>query len=297
MATSLLACSDIQIIKQKPQVNPSKPGVEASKFCALYRAYTKRYGWGVSNCTNYNWAQYGLTPKSIPLLYTNFSNKVDKPRKVNTTLLLCGVHGDEITPVKLCFDMLSYIKKNRGLLSNSSRLIIAPLVNPDSFFKSRPTRQNANGVDVNRNFPTKDWSRDAIRLWKGKYKQDPRRNPGPSANSEIETRFQIHLIEKYKPSKIITVHAPLKLIDYDGPQLANMKGKKIKKLLHRLSEQAKRYKLYNYPFFTGSLGNWAGNERAIPTLTLELPDINYKKTTQYFTLFREPLIDAINTSF
>ena len=34
--------------------------------------------------------------------------------------------------------------------------------------------------------------------------------------SEQETYFQVNLIKRYMPSKIISVHAPLTIIDYDG---------------------------------------------------------------------------------
>ena len=27
----------------------------------------------------------------------------------NTTIIFCGVHGDEITPVKFCFDIMTYL--------------------------------------------------------------------------------------------------------------------------------------------------------------------------------------------
>ena len=54
---------------------------------------------------------------------------------------------------------------------------------------SPPTRVNGNGVDLNRNFPTPDWVRDAHDYWAGRTKSDPRRFPGKEANSEIETKW------------------------------------------------------------------------------------------------------------
>ena len=130
-------------------------------------------------------------------------------------LYFCGVHGDEITPMKFCYDVMDFIN---GLGDNlkGNRVIVAPLVTPDSYLKKYPTRTNARGVDVNRNFPTRDWDRDALRLWKTRYRKSKRRFPGKVSKSEQETYFQINLINRYKPSKIISVHAPLTIIDYDG---------------------------------------------------------------------------------
>ena len=44
-----------------------------------------------------------------------------------------------------------------------------------------------------------------------------------------------------------------------------------------MSKKASGYKITDYPFFTGSLGNYAGNERQIPTYTLELPNSDWPK--------------------
>ena len=86
-------------------------------------------------------------------------------------------------------------------------IIVAPLINPDGFFSKPQKRTNGRGVDVNRNFPTKDWKQG---------KKD-RYYSGPDANSESETKFQIALINRFKPTHIISIHSPLGCYDYDGP--------------------------------------------------------------------------------
>jgi len=76
---------------------------------------------------------------------------------------------------------------------------------------------NAHGVDCNRNFDTQDWKKEALSSWKRKFKSDKRRFPGYKPDSEPETLFQKALIEKVKPAKIISIHSPLNVLDYDGP--------------------------------------------------------------------------------
>lgn len=214
---------------------------------------------------------------------------------------MCGVHGDEITPIKFCFDL---IKKMEDLVYDPASefdlseklVIVAPIVTPDSFFKRYPTRTNYRGVDVNRNFPTRDWNKDALRLWKHRYRSDKRRFPGKRAKSEQETVFQVNLIKRYKPDKIISVHAPLTILDYDGP---GKKGEPEHKhlanqLLIQMSKDASGYRITDYPFFPGSLGNWAGNERGIPTYTLELPTSDNRKHREYWKLFEKAIYSAIN---
>lgn len=280
-------------IPQQPETYPvfTKDNTQKVKtYCDNMELYFKKYDWGTSHCHDYSWHHVRNSHLGHPIVWFVFGD--DEAKTVNTTMILCGVHGDEITPVKFCFDVLEDLRKHPEIFQNS-RVVLAPLVAPDSFFKERPTRTNARGVDVNRNFPTKDWAQNALRLWKNRYRKDKRRYPGRYALSEQETIFQVNLINRYRPNKIISVHAPLTLLDYDGPTFGNVTGKAAKELLIQMSNSAGKYKVSNYPFFTGSLGNWAGNERNIPTYTLELPNSDWNKTDRYFKMFRLAIHHAI----
>lgn len=258
--------------------------------CDNVDLYFKKYDWGSSKCHDYTWHHVRDSHLGNPIMWFVFGD--DEAKDINTTMIFCGVHGDEITPVKFCFDVLEDLRKNPSIYKEK-RVVLAPLVTPDSFFKNKPTRTNARGVDVNRNFPTKDWAKSAKRLWAKRYRKDKRRYPGKYALSEQETIFQVNLINRYKPNKIISIHSPLTLLDYDGPTFGNVTGKAAKKLLIQMSNSAGKYKVSNYPFFTGSLGNWAGNERNIPTYTLELPNSDWHKTDRYFKMFRTAIHHAI----
>ncbi len=61
---------------------------------------------------------------------------------------------------------------------------------------------------------------------------------------------------------IISVHAPHNMIDYDAPSRTNAP---------RQLGQIRGGILGTYP---GSLGNYAGEKRGIPVITIELPDAN-----------------------
>jgi protein MpaA len=264
-----------------------------NKYCEKMDVYFKKYRWGKSNCDTYSWNHVRSSYWGNPIVWFVYGDK-KKATSANTTVILCGVHGDEITPVKFCYDVLEDIKQNPELVKDSL-VVIAPLVTPDSFFRKKPTRYNARGVDVNRNFPTRDWDANAIKLWKSRYHSDKRRYPGKKSMSEQETYFQVNLIKRYKPGKILSVHSPLTLIDYDGPSAADHEhGGIAEQLLIQMSNKAGKYRINNYPFFTGSLGNWAGNERRIPTYTLELPNSDWTKTKKFYTTFKTAIHHAIN---
>lgn len=156
--------------------------------------------------------------------------------------------------------VLEYIKNSLppqggGLGYN---LMFIPCLNPDGM--QLGSRTNANGVDLNRNFPTKNWGEDTSLAGD---------NPsdyygGNSAGSEIETQFVIEVIKKYKPELIITLHAPYKVVNYDGP--AREIAEKISEIIKYPVEAS-----IGYPT-PGSFGTYAGVERQIPTITLELEE-------------------------
>ncbi|MBL7050326.1 MAG: succinylglutamate desuccinylase/aspartoacylase family protein, partial [Nitrospira sp.] len=207
-----------------------------------------------------------------------------------------GVHGDETPSIYLCMQLTRHILFDSPQTLKDFKVVIAPIVNPDGFFAN--TRHNSNGIDVNRNLPTKDWDKHAQSVWE-RYNKDPRKFPGKQSGSEIESRMQADLIEKYQPDKIISVHAPLGFLDYDGPgdqkyynlirveQRARFLGTNIE------ANSRKLVKFVDYQFFPGSLGNYAGNEREIPTYTVELPTVKASEAHNYWSDLKYALVKAL----
>ena len=139
-----------------------------------------------------------------------------------------------------------------------NKLLFIPCLNPDGMQLNQ--RTNANGVDLNRNFPTKNWGEDTSKAGS---------NPanyfgGPSPASEIETKFVVDIIEEYNPKLIISLHAPYKIVNYDGP--AEEIAQKISNIIGYPVEAS-----IGYPT-PGSFGTYCGVERNIPTITLELDE-------------------------
>lgn len=164
------------------------------------------------------------------------------------TVLLIGVfHGDEPQGEFL-------IKKfiETKITPCKNKTLIIPCLNPDG--KALGTRQNSNGVDLNRNFPTKN----------RKMLEDKHYFCGETPASEIETRFIIDVLEKYKPDFILSLHAPYRVVNYDGD--AKSYAEKLSEITGYPVEEDIGYET------PGSFGTYAGKERNIPTITLELPE-------------------------
>jgi protein MpaA len=86
------------------------------------------------------------------------------------------------------------------------------------------------------------------------------------------------------------VHSPLGFYDFDGPS-SDLDS--FERWLERISRDT-NHPLKKYGYFPGSLGNYAGHERDIFTLTLELPSSDVDKGNEYFHKFQTPILKFIN---
>jgi hypothetical protein len=121
-------------------------GTTLSAREASYPNLCKRYDLGTTPGGRHLWA----------LKITNNVNvEADKPefRYIST------LHGDEITGVKMCMNLMDYLLTNYSSIPRCTNIVdnielwILPLANPDGYDRSPRTRYNNNGADLNRSFP------------------------------------------------------------------------------------------------------------------------------------------------
>ena len=112
-------------------------------------------------------------------------------------LIIGAIHGNEYK--KLPEHLTEAIMKNPSMMAGNT-LYYIPELNPDGVASS--SRQNANNVDLNRNFPASNWANGT--------------NKGPSPGSEPETQFAMKVIESIQPDLVIDVHSDLNTIFYFG---------------------------------------------------------------------------------
>lgn len=192
---------------------------------------------------------FPLLMRSVP------AAKPGKSREPVRILLLGGIHGDELTAAAIVFQWMQWMNTSA---SQKFHWHVAPVVNPDGLLASKPQRVNANGVDLNRNFPTPGWDRDAKHYWTQRTGRDPRRFPGKSPLSEPESRWLSGEMERFQPHVIISVHAPFGVLDFDGPSTA--------------PRRFGRLYLSRVGVYPGSLGNYGGMYKNVPVITIELPN-------------------------
>jgi len=204
----------------------------------------------------------GYSTKGKPITYTTLGNGE------NVTLLFASIHGSERAGTPILRHFQNYLLENCELLDGKT-VIIIPIVNPDGFEKK--TRYNANGIDLNRNFPAPN--------------RENSKTNGSFALSEIESYELYKIINIYKPSKILAFHEALNCIDYDGP---------AEELAKRLADKCK------LPFKKvgarpGSLGSYVGLELNKQIITVEMTKDDSKASeAKLWNDYKDMLIEAIN---
>lgn len=163
---------------------------------------------------------------------------------------MAGVHGDEVEGVYLLSKIFEWLKE--GDNNFDIPMIIIPILNIDGYRNSR--RVNSHGVDLNRNLPTENWTKEF---------KDPNNNPGEEPLSEVENKFLVKLMNKYPPGLILTYHSWKPILNYNGD------CKDVADFLHEHN---------NYPVADdigyptpGSLGTYGPKEFNAPVLTFECP--------------------------
>jgi protein MpaA len=182
-----------------------------------------------------------------------------KPENATLRVLVVGaIHGDELSAGAVA---LHWIRLAAQPPQDAPQVIhwrFVPVLNPDGVLSRPPRRVNAHGVDLNRNFPTPNWERDARVYWEKRTGRDPRRWPGPKPLSEPESRFLHEQMQSFKPQLIVSIHAPYGVLDFDGPSVP--------------PSRLGRLYLDQVGIFPGSLGNYGGIHKGVPVVTIELPN-------------------------
>lgn len=192
---------------------------------------------------------YGVSVQEVPItVYLPESGTAE-------LLILAAIHGDESETTVAVSEAL------RCVPNGDLQAAVILCGNPDGMI--RGTRGNARGVDLNRNFPTSNWSADPV-FYKSRANdaRDIALSPGDGPASEPETQALISLIERLSPRSVISLHSALACVDDSGSS----------PLGRRLADRTGLPFLVEIGYPTpGSMGTWAG-ERGLNLVTLELED-------------------------
>jgi protein MpaA len=192
--------------------------------------------------------QVGISVRGRPIVVHTFN------AGPNPVLVFAAIHGDERTTAYVAEQLLVLLRSEPSVVEGTP-VAIVPVANPDGY--AADTRVNANKVDLNRNFPATNWKSAGL---------GTKNYNGPSPASEPETRVLMKLIEELRPRRVCSIHSigqGRQQDNYDGPAkgLADVMAK------HNGYPASPNI---GYPT-PGSFGSWAGIDRQLPVITLELP--------------------------
>lgn len=243
--------------KNKVDAAQSQPALEpasaAPEPCALL--LRRMPGLTAAQCKAVGLTPSGATSRAgVPLYWRDVrpAQLLGRPVQPLKIMVVGAIHGDELTSATLAMRWALIAEKDPHLVH--WRFI--PVLNPDGLLANPPSRVNANGVDLNRNFPTPEWERDAPVYWEKRTRKDPRRWPGPATLSEPESDFLHAQMQSFRPHLVLSLHAPYGLLDFDGP--------------HEPPTRMGRLRLDRLGVFPGSLGHYGSVNEDMPVVTVEL---------------------------
>lgn len=229
------------------------------------KTYAKRYA-------HIPWEEIGRSVENRPIYKAEFGSGED------VTLFFSCFHGGERCTAGFGYQFANLLHENPSLLAEGKKVVVIPILNPDGF--ARGTRNNANNVDLNRNYPTLNW---------GRQPEGRKIYFGPMPASEPETRLVLKLLADVQPDKILSIHQPLECNNNDGPN-----GLALAELMARHNG----YPVEPYIGFPtpGSFGTFAGIERGIPMVTLEMPkgEAESEASAKMWEDNREAILAVVN---
>lgn len=202
----------------------------------------------------------GYSVEERPLVVHQFGDGSSK------RMIVAGIHGGyEWNTSALADRLIAFLTKNPGLIPEHITLYVLPTLNPDGRARSRgyEGRANANGVDLNRNFPF-DWQQ----TWEtaGCWDYLPI-DGGPYPFSEPETRALAKFVLQEHVEALISYHsAALGIFAGGDPSDPGSLS---------LAEAVAQVTDYPYPplntgcHYTGMLADWA-SANGVSAIDLEL---------------------------
>ncbi len=193
--------------------------------------------------------EIGKSVLGRPIVAFHFSPaQYAKPKP--KAILFGAIHGDE----PLGSHCLARLIRDLIERPPGRETWIIPALNPDGV--AAGTKNNANDVDLNRNFAANNWSAD----------HKPGYSPGTAPESQPETQALAQLIEAVQAYRLVALHSPFHCVNWDGA------GQKLAQQIGERNGYPVTAEI-GYPT-PGSFGSKYGVDRNQEVITLEIPFVD-----------------------
>jgi len=180
-----------------------------------------------------------------------------------TTYLFTGaIHGNELSSKYTMDRFIADIEANPSKIPSGVRLVVVPSVNPDGV--AMASRNNARGINLNRNFPTTNWVSDIAVLGGTELGVG-----GASAASEPETQALMGLTNQLNPRLVVTHHSQGRLVNTNDVGVAVSASQEYTRLTgYKLVPSGDTTSTFGFEM-SGTYEDWL-YEKGIPAILIEL---------------------------
>lgn len=181
----------------------------------------------------------------------------------STSYLFTGaIHGNELSSRITMHAWMNDLEANHHKIPAGVRIVIVPEVSPDGV--ARRDRLNTNQVNLNRNFPTHNWTSD---IMTGTGEQAG--GGGSSAGSEPETQALMALTGRLSPRLVVTHHSLGSLVNSNDVGIAISAGQDYARIArYRFIPNSATTATFGFEM-TGTYEDWL-LERGTPGILIEL---------------------------
>ena len=181
------------------------------------------------------------------------------------TILYTGaIHGSELSSKYTMESWISELSQRAGDIPADRQVVVVPVMNPDG--AARAMRYNANNINLNRNFPTYNWTSNTV-VSGGRVEAGA---GGSRAASEPETQALIQLTHQLRPRLVVTYHSLGSLVNSNDVGMSISVGQQYSRLVgYQFIPNSQTSVIFGFEM-TGTYEDWL-LELGIPAILIELP--------------------------
>jgi protein MpaA len=180
-------------------------------------------------------------------------------------LYIAAMEGNEQNSAEQLQQWIPELDANPGKIPSYRTIVVIPQINPDGF--AADTRVNADGIDLNRNFPANNWQTEvteplANTVWTS--------DGGPYPLSEPESQALANFYQAHRPRLTITMHSHGGIVEANDAGDSIALGAQYAALAdYRAIPTSAIGNFFDYTT-TGAFEDWANDKLGLPVLEVEI---------------------------
>ncbi len=193
---------------------------------------------------------YGTSVKGRALVYYTFGSSGP------ITMYVGAIHGSEPSSSGIMKAWIDDLEADPSLYAGK-RVVVVPTINPDGI--ATGTRTNANGQDLNRNFPAANWTEGV---------------GGTEPLSQPESKALADLTIRLRPRLLLSYHAVGSLVTGDQGGYSAGYANKYASMVGYSDTTYSSGGGFEYDI-TGAYEDWSYSVQGIPSMVIELGSYSY----------------------